>query len=181
MREEWRPVVGYEGYYEVSNLGNVRGVCRQGCAGKVLKPSLTTTGYPFVVLSVGCETKSKRVHRIVAEAFIPNPDNMPEVNHINGDKADYSIGNLEWCSHIDNMRHAVRSGLWNPSKAQQLSVKSKRKSVVRNDGERFESLREAADKSGTTAGNVCKVLKGIRQHANGYSFGYEEVEHEAAV
>ena len=176
MREEWRDIRGYEGYYQVSNFGNVRGIARRGCSGKVLKPSLSTTGYPFVVLSVGCEAKSRKIHRLVAEAFVPNPDGLPEVNHINGDKEDFRIENLEWVTHKENLQHAARTGLWRPRESQKASAELKKKAVVRSDGALFASLHDAAKESGTCAGNVCKVLKGIRPRAGGYSFSYYEEE-----
>ena len=174
MREEWRDVAGYEGYYQISNLGRIKGAPRQACNGSILKQHLSTTGYPTVSLSVGCVAKHKTVHRLLAEAFIPNPNNLPEVNHINGDKTDYRLSNLEWCSHRENMQHAVMTGLLDPLKSQKISAAKMRKTVVRDDGAVFASLHEAAEKSGTCAGNVCKVLKGIRPLANGHSFEYVE-------
>lgn len=104
--EIWKPVVGYEGHYEVSNLGRVRSVdkevfvknnCKAIKKGKVRSLKTTKYGYKEVNLSKGNEAKSKRVNRLVAEAFLPNPDNLPCVNHKNEDKLDNRVENLEWC------------------------------------------------------------------------------------
>ena len=116
--EEWRSVVGYEGIYEVSSLGRVRGVDRSvfqkgatwNYKGQVLKPNVSRAGYPRVVLSKGNQTRTIQVHRLVAEAFIPNPDNLPFVRHWNDVKDDNSVGNLRWGTNSDNQLDSVRNG-----------------------------------------------------------------------
>jgi hypothetical protein len=107
--EQWRPVPGYEHGYEVSDQGNVRSLYR---GGRLLKPA-TNRGYKQVVLYApdGMTTKGHTVHRLVAAAFIPNPQELPWVNHINGRKDDNRASNLEWCDRQGNVRHAVDHGL----------------------------------------------------------------------
>lgn len=99
MTEEWRDVVGYEGLYAVSNMGNVMCV-------KKLKPS-PRGGYPGVVLSKNGKRESKSVHRLVAEAFIPNPERLPVVNHKDEDKGNARADNLEWCTAKYNMNYGT--------------------------------------------------------------------------
>lgn len=98
---------GYEGLYQISNLGNVKG---KKC---ILKQFVNQRGYFAVSLSKEDKRTSYRVHRLVANAFIPNPDNKPQVNHIDGDKSNNKAENLEWLTQSENMKHAFRIGLCN--------------------------------------------------------------------
>lgn len=120
--ERWKSVVGYIGLYEVSDRGNVRSVereintairhnTRRMCNGKMLKRNLGTKGYYKVDLCKDGKVNTVNVHRLVAEAFIPNPNNLRVVNHINGIKTDNAVENLEWVSYQENHWHARESGL----------------------------------------------------------------------
>ena len=101
MEEIWRPIPGFE-YYSVSNIGRVKNPF-----GKVLKPSSNYKGYLIVNLSSEyIKHKQMFVHRAVALAFIPNPDNLPQVNHINHNKSDNNVENLEWCTNLYNQRYS---------------------------------------------------------------------------
>ena len=121
MNEEWRDVVGYEGSYQVSNCGRVRSLDRIDNAGKKRKGRMKRTpvngrGYAMVSLSNQESKKTKRLHRLVAEAFLPNPRNHPQINHIDGNPLNNAVENLEWCDAKYNQQHAVRTGLHKPSK-----------------------------------------------------------------
>ena len=107
MKEEWKPVKGYEGIYAVSNYGNVYSIRSE----RILIPIKTRAGYLRVHLSVGGDCKSRFVHRLVAQAFIPNPDGKPTVNHSDGNKFNNCIDNLVWATHKENNEHAYNSGL----------------------------------------------------------------------
>ena len=104
-----KDIVGYEGYYKVTEDGDIYSIRAGRCLKKTLKPN----GYEYIELNVDGEVGYKRVHRLVAEAFITNPDSKPYVNHIDGDKSNNSSSNLEWVTGSDNNYHAVALGLTN--------------------------------------------------------------------
>lgn len=112
--EKWKDVVGYEGYYQISNFGRIKSLNRNetninGISRRLkgsLKNSFMSCGYVLVTLSKNCENKSHTIHRLVAEAFIPNPDNLDEVNHKDRNKRNNFLSNLEWCTSRENTHHA---------------------------------------------------------------------------
>lgn len=106
--EIWRGVAGYEGLYQVSNFGRVKSFHK---GERILKPNQLEQGYLLVRLYHSGESRYVLVHRLVAEAFIPNPGGKPEVNHINGDKTDNHVENLEWATRTENVQHAFATGL----------------------------------------------------------------------
>jgi hypothetical protein len=111
MLENWKDIEGFEGIYQVSSLGNIRNYKKQ-----ILTPVKTDDGYLRVHLRKTGVSKNLRVHRIVANHFIENPENKPEVNHINGNKTDNRVENLEWVTKSENAIHAYKHGLQNSLK-----------------------------------------------------------------
>lgn len=119
--EEWKNVKGFEGLYQVSNLGRVKALAKEWYSGNrnslrkkeeiLLKPCSNTRGYLAVTLSKNSKHKMFRVNRLIAQHFLPNPENKPEVNHINGIKTDNRVENLEFCTRSNNMKHAFNTGL----------------------------------------------------------------------
>ena len=116
MIEEWRPIEGYEGLYEVSNLGRVRSLdmyVKVGYGnyrlhkGKVLSPTKNKNGYLKVNLYCNGKQKTIDVHRLVTEAFLPNPDNLPQVNHKDENKTNNRVENLEWCDVKYNLSYGT--------------------------------------------------------------------------
>lgn len=111
--EFWKWISGFEGLYQVSNYARVksfpRGRNRKEI--KILKPLFTPQGYLRVTLRNSDKEKTRRLHRLVAETFIPNPENKPQVNHIDGNKFNNCVENLEWNTDTENKRHAIATGL----------------------------------------------------------------------
>lgn len=115
-KEIWKPIKGYEGLYEVSNLGRVRSLDREIIykngtkhihKGKILKLQYDRYGYLYIILNNKCDTKKCTVHRLVAEAFIPNVDNKPCIDHINTIKDDNRVENLRWVTYKENMNNEL--------------------------------------------------------------------------
>ena len=121
LDEIWKPIEGYENLYQVSSYGRVKSndrteICKNGLVrfreGKILKPHQNYNGYLWVSLCKNDKRKKKKIHRLVAKAFIPNTNNKPQVNHIDGNKHNNNLKNLEWVTSKENMEHAVKKGLW---------------------------------------------------------------------
>ncbi len=106
MEETWRPMVGFEGLYEVSNLCRIFSFHRSSRLAEdgIKIPKLSHRGYYIVQLTKNGKQYTRSIHRLMAEAFIPNPDNLPVVDHINDIKTDNRIDNLQWLSHSDNQK-----------------------------------------------------------------------------
>lgn len=190
MEEIWKDVVGFEGLYEVSNLGNIRSLPHETLIqrkkgkpyyirkqGKVVTPQQRQHGYLAVWLygnggNNGRSGKQYSVHRIVAEAFISNPNGYEEVNHINENKTDNRSCNLEWCTHRENSIHGTRGE--RIGKANKNGKKSTPIAQYTLDGELvkvFPSFQEA-QRQGYQSGNVWCCVKGKYSHAYGYIWRY---------
>lgn len=124
MVEIWKDVCGYEGLYMISNLGNVLSKVNINGKqkGRIMKQSICGKGYLKVVLCKNGEHKQHMIHRLVAEAFIPNPERKETVNHIDGNKKNNSVDNLEWNTYSENLKHAYKNGLncWNSKKGRKM-------------------------------------------------------------
>ena len=123
MQEIWKDIENYEGCYQVSNLGRVRSLTRKvktfngfrTTKGQLLKPLKTNTNYYRVDLKRNQKDKYISIHRLVAQAFIPNPNNYPVINHIDGDTSNNAVTNLEWCTQSHNIKEAYRVGRAKPT------------------------------------------------------------------
>ena len=156
-----KDVCGYEGLYKVDENGNVFSVRNN----KLLKRMMFPSGYEYVHLCNGKgKTKLFRVHRLVAETFIPNPNNLPEVNHKDGDKLNNNVKNLEWCTNLENMRHSVETGLRNIKGENNPSAKLTVKDVINIRKEYIPKSKEfgtvaLARKYGVTNVMIGKIIR----------------------
>ena len=166
--EIWKDVKGYEGYQEVSNIGNVRSVDRMVkhskgglriYKGKMLVPYLSVDGYRLVHLSKLNVSEMKRVNRLVAEAFIPNPMNLATVNHKDENKLNDSVENLEWMSVADNIRYSCCKSI------NQLSING-------DFIQTWKSASEVNKELNFNTSNILRCCKGLRKSAHGYKWCY---------
>lgn len=158
----------------VSNDGLVMSFNKRGLSGKTMKQSDSAYGYKVLNIRVDGKTLCKKVHRLVAEAFLPNPDNHPFVNHIDGDKTNNSVSNLEWCTPKQNVHHALSTGLASPVHWQKAGSQSRKKKVIRDDGAVFDCIRDAAVSIGLSDSSVSDCLHGRRRGAGGHTFAFYE-------
>lgn len=168
--EKWVPIKGYEGLYEVSNLGQIRRVGR-----KILKQSMRGS-YLKVSLYKNGQASQQSVHRIVAQNFLPNPDNLPQVNHKDENKLNNRLENLEWCTHKYNSCYGT---------AIEKSRKNLKKPVIGTSlatGEEFyfDCINEAERQGFANHSHIVSCLKGKdrRKTAGGYSWKYVNPEDE---
>lgn len=189
--EIWKPVKGYEDCYEISNLGRIKSIARVVMRGnhtinvkeRIKKPYIGGCGYYYVVLCKKGKTRLMMVHRILAEAFIPNPDNKPEVDHINTNRQDFNLENLRWVTHKENNNNEMslknrRKTTYSPEvvrKGMQTRKRLKSKNGAKTvyqytkDGvfvNEYYSMVEAKRKTG--AGHICEVLDDNTQTSGGF-------------
>lgn len=153
--EVWKDVVGFEGYYKVSDKGNVYSVVRmvrgRKCGGIMLKPRYDKDGYLRVTLYKNGEQRTIFIHRLVLEAFVENPKNLPEVNHIDENKTNNELSNLEWCTSRHNTNHGTL--------IERLSKKVRAVNVETGEVLTFSSVKEAGRK-GYDRGAVSRASRG---------------------
>lgn len=180
-QEEWRLIKGYEGLYQVSSYGRVSGMGRVLCdgrlwKGRVLKQKTNTDGYNQVTLCKDGKEKQYLVHRLVAQAFIPNPNNYPIINHKDENPSNNRVENLEWCTVDYNINY----GTCNERKRKSLTNNPKKSKIVLQftlDGKfikEYLSVRGAERQTGYGQGNISAVCRGELNQAYGYKWKYKD-------
>lgn len=171
ISEIWLPIAGYEGIYEVSDLGRVRSL--KFGKSKILIPGKTGCGYLFVILCKDSKGKCMTVHRLVASAFIPNPLNLPQVNHIDENKLNNNVTNLEWCTASYNNNYGTRIRRLAEAIAKALSKPVQQ--LDKATGEllaTFPSTVEAERITGIARSSICKCCLRKRKSAGGFIWKY---------
>lgn len=171
MEEIWKDIDGFQGKYQVSNLGKVRRIGK-----RILKPQVRKHGYLGVWLYDGHNNaKMESIHRLVAKAFLPNPDGLDEVNHLDENKQNNCVDNLAWCSHKDNSSYGTRGK--RIGAANTNGKKSRSIAQYMLDGELvkvYPSLAEAS-RCGFSAGNICKNANSAHNYSHAYGYIWKYV------
>lgn len=179
MKEIWKDVKGYEELYQVSNLGRVRSLDRLDGAnhrlkGSIMKGCEITGGYLGVTLYKNSVVSSKKIHRLVAEAFIPNSEHKPQVNHINEDKTNNMVSNLEWMTAKENNNHGTRNERIGRAVSKSKSIPIIATNIKTGESTEFYGTRECARQLGLYQSTITRVLQGKYKQTGGYTFEYAE-------
>lgn len=208
LLEEWKPIKEYEELYEVSSFGRIRsldkiikthnrfGNMNKKIKGKIIKEVINKkTGYSQIILSKEKNKKMFLIHRLVLENFIPNPENKPQVNHIDGNKQNNNLNNLEWCTRSGNIKHSFKTGLShsnfktqsgkkhhfygkhhneNAKKKMKLSHYKKVIQFDKNNNfiKEWNGIKEVEEVLKISNGNISECCKGNRKTAGGYIWRY---------
>lgn len=183
MKEIWKPIKDYEGLYEISNFGNVKILARNYTRYNYLtkryniikvKEKITqgtiNGGYRRICLTKNKVEKNKRIHKLVAEAFIPNPNNYSYVNHIDGNKQNNYIDNLEWCTLYQNNTHAYKTGLRKSTDITPILQYDLEGNFIRE----YKSINEASKETNLDIRHISRNINGIGKQIGGYKFVKKE-------
>lgn len=151
--EEWRDIPGYESFYQVSNLGNVRSIRFNKIRNM---KSWDSNGYRAVELYLNNNGYTVGVHRLVALAFIPNPENKPEVNHKDRNRSNNNVENLEWVTQSENVAHAYRNGVKPRTTYQNQPFQKEILDIIEN--KKYFSIREASRQTGHKRDTIGRSL-----------------------
>ena len=183
MKEIWKPIKDYEGLYEISNFGNVKILARNYTRYNYLtkryniikvKEKITqgtiNVGYRRICLTKNKVEKNKHIHKLVAEAFIPNPNNYSYVNHIDGNKQNNYIDNLEWCTLYQNNTHAYKTGLRKSTDITPILQYDLEGNFIRE----YKSINEASKETNLDIRHISRNINGIGKQIGGYKFVKKE-------
>lgn len=155
-----KDIKGYEGLYAITEDGEVYSYRRE----RFLKPQKRADGYLQVALCNGTSIKQKLIHRLVAEAFLENPNGLPQINHLDEDKSNNSIANLEWCDARYNVNYGTRN--------ERVRLSKNKPVLCLETGRIFNSGVDAKRQTGVDQSNICGCCKGRRKTAGGYHWRY---------
>lgn len=172
MEEILKDVKDYEGFYQVSNFGRVKRVTTD----RILKSNMTSKGYLLVKLCKNSIKSNKRIHRLVAEAFIPNSENKPYINHIDEDKTNNHVSNLEWVTAKENSNHGTLNERISKAISRFKSIPIIATNIKTGKSTDFYGTNDCARQLGLYQSNITAALKGRYKQTGGYTFKYKEEE-----
>ena len=172
--EEWKNLKGYEGLYQVSDKGRIKRTTHIRSNGRgyykvnecILSPHVNNRGYKIITLCKNNELKTYLLHRLVAEAFIPNPDNLPQVNHKDENKTNNDIENLEWCTHKYNNNYGTKNN--------RTALKRGKPVLCKETGIVYPSIREAGRQVNIDSRNIHACCSGRYKTSGGYHWEYTD-------
>ena len=169
-KEIWKDVVGYEGLYQINNFGKVKNRYN-----KILKLKIDKNGYLIAYLYKNKVMKCKKSHRLVAEAFIDNPENKPQVNHKDGNKQNNYVDNLKWCTNKENIIHCWENNLHKKKFGSNHNGSKKISQFDLNGNfiKHWESIIEASNYYDTTINNIWSCLNNKSKTARGFVWKYK--------
>lgn len=183
--EIWKDVIGYEGYYKISDLGRVKSLPRNGTVNReiIMKPKLSKAGYLTIHLRKSGYSKHRKIHRLIAMAFIDKVEGKEIINHKDGNKLNNSISNLEWCTYKENAQHAHDTGLAKTdikqiaaARAISIAVRTKRVKQLDMEGNEireFASMTEARKRLNKTSSSmIARVCTGKAKSYEGFKWQY---------
>lgn len=170
MKEIWKDIKGYEGLYQISNLGEIKSLnYRQTGKEKIMKPYKANNGYLKIGLNKNGIRKIMYIHRLVAETFIPNLNNYTEINHNDENKENNEVNNLKWCNHKYNINYGTRIERFKKSKSRSVIQLSLSGEVIK----KWSSIKEASKAVNCCDSHISKCCKGKYKSAGGYKWKYE--------
>lgn len=163
-KEIWKDIDGYQGLYQISNLGNVKSLKRKGSRiERILKPYRSKHGYLNVILRINNINKNYQVHRLVMESFVDNPEKKLTVNHLDGIKSNNNLSNLEWNTYSENLKHAFNIGLNSNVgiKNPRSKLNEKQVRIIRSIGNKMKQI-DISDFFGVGRVAICNILNNKR-------------------
>ena len=161
--EEWRDIAGYKGIYQVSTFGRVKSFWKSKA--KILKPALDMSGYLYLGLKRNGQNHNFKIHRLVAEAFLSNVEANHEVNHKDTHKLNDYVGNLEWVTHAENMKHAAKAGALKAGEERYGALLKNRDIIYIRENPDGLSMNQLAEKLGVSPAKISEVQLG-RKYKN---------------
>lgn len=182
MKEIWKEIEGYNGLYKISNYGNIKSIARKGTKEHLMIQSKNHQGYLQVKLTKNGISKTKKVHRLVAQAFIPNPNNLPQIDHIDDNKENNYASNLQWITNEDNMAKSWKTGARSIEKTYKRGKEHSNAKIINqydlqgNYIKTWYCINDVERELGFDNRNICACCRHKKKTAYGFKWEYAHIE-----